>query len=77
MSYPIIAGLPVIVSADIADITSDANAKYPSGIGKRDGMFALEDNGTTKDLVMANGSATDDTWTIVGDGAASIVVTPA
>ena len=76
MAYDVIAGLPVIPSADIADIDADCNGSYPNGIGKRDGMFALRDTGSAKELVMANGSATDDTWTKVGDADTAVVVTP-
>lgn len=77
MSYEIIAGLPVIASADIADVDADCNLAYPNGIGKRDGTFALRDTGSAKELIMANGSATNATWTKVGDGGAAVVVTPA
>lgn len=77
MAYEIIAGLPVIASADIADKTADCNLSYPNGIGKRDGMFALRDTGSAKELIMANGDGDTDTWTKVGDGGAAVVVTPA
>ena len=77
MAYEIIAGLPVIASADIADIDSVANARYPNGIGKRDGCFVLRDTGSAKELIMANGADTDSTWTKVGDGGTAVVVTPA
>ena len=77
MAYEIIAGLPVIASADIASAAADCNLSYPNGIGKRDGMFVLRDTGSAKELIMANGSATTSPWTKVGDGAAAVVVTPA
>lgn len=76
MAYTIIAGLPVIPAADIADATAEPNLSYPNGIGKRDGMFVLVDNGSTKELFMANGSGATDTWTQVGDGSSAEVTTP-
>lgn len=76
MAYDIIAGLPVIPSADIADKTADCNLSYPNGIGKREGMFVLRDTGSAKELVMADGSSATDTWTKVGDGGTAVVVTP-
>lgn len=77
MAYTINAGLPVIPSADVADINSDFNAVYPNGIGKRNGMFFLRDTGSALELFMANGSASNSTCTKVGDGAGAVVVTPA
>lgn len=77
MAYEIIAGLPVIASADLADVTADPNLTYPNGIGKRDGTFVLRDTGSAKELFMANGPLAADTWTKVGDGAAAVVVSPA
>jgi hypothetical protein len=75
--YTIVAGLPVVPSADVADATSDLNGSYPNGIGKRNGMFFLRDTGTAYELFMADGPAPTDTCTKVGDGAGAVVVTPA
>jgi len=77
MSYPIIAGMPVIPAADIADVAAEPNLSYPNGIGKRDGMFVLVDTAGVSALYMANGKLPASTWTKVGDGAAAVVVTPA
>ncbi len=78
MSYPIIAGMPVIPQAEIAAIAGEPNLTYPNGIGKRDGMFVLVDEGAgVKALYMANGKLANSKWTKVGDGALPEVVTPA
>jgi hypothetical protein len=77
MAISVNAGLPVVLSADVADIASDFNASYPNGIGKKNGMFFLRDTGSALELFMANGALTTSTCTKVGDGAAAVVITPA
>lgn len=77
MAYSHINGLAVIPSADVADIASDLNLAYPSGINKRDGMFFLRDTGSALELFMCNGPLPADTCTKVGDGASAVVITPA
>ena len=73
-----ILGRAVITSADLADITADCNLAYPNGIGKKKGMMVYEDNGTTYDLVMASGSATNSTWISVNERTVAdiAVITP-
>jgi hypothetical protein len=61
--YPIIAGMPVIPAADIADVDAEPNLSYPNGIGKRDGMFVLVDTAGVSALYMANGKPVPErTW---------------
>lgn len=76
MSYPTLAGMPVIPAADLADKTTDANLSYPNGIGKRDGMFVLVDTGTAKELFMSKGATDIAVWDSVGTQATANV-TPA
>jgi hypothetical protein len=75
-----IHGRAVISSADLADIGADCNLAYPSGIGKTAGLILYEDTGSLLRLVMAQGAATDSTWTAVDErtdaDVASDVITP-
>lgn len=60
-------GYSVVLSADLADIAHDVNLAYPNGIGKGQGLIVMEDTGTNFRLVMAQGSATDSTWTPIDE----------
>ena len=62
MAYQSLNGMSVISSADLADIDSDANAVYPNGIGKREGMKVYRDTGSILEVYMAQGAATDAVW---------------
>ena len=73
MSYPTLAGMPVIPAADLADLTAEANLSYPNGIGKRDGMFVFLDTGTEKELFMAVGATAASLWKGVGTQATADV----
>lgn len=77
MAYAHVNGMTVVPSADVADIASDFNLAYPSGINKHKGLFFLRDTGSAYELFMADGAAANSTCTKVGDGAAAVVITPA
>jgi len=60
-----VRGMTVVQSADLADITHPVNLPYPNGIGKTQGLVVINDNGTTFQLVMAQGAAANAVWSPV------------
>lgn len=68
MAYTQIRGKAVIPAADLASLTADCNLKYPSGIGKTNGLVCYADAGSgVLTMVMANGDAANATWTTINE----------
>lgn len=66
--------LMIVAAADLADKDASINVKGPArvgdgteGLGKRAGMFVLQDNGSSDyNLAVSLGSAATDGWLIFG-----------
>lgn len=81
MSYETALGKAIVPTADIADVAADVNAAYPNGIGKQKGMMVYEDTGSILRIMLAQGAAPTDDWSVVTESTAAEVasetVTPA